>query len=48
MFFVECNYSFIPYPDNKIHGANMGPTWVLSAPGGAHVGLMNLAIWGTT
>ena len=25
-------------PDNKFHGANMGPTWVLSAPGGPHVG----------
>ena len=24
----------------------MGPTWVLSAPGGAHVGPMNLVIWG--
>ena len=23
----------------------MGPTWVLSAPGRPHVGLMNLAIW---
>ena len=22
------------FPDNKIHGANMGPNWVLSAPGG--------------
>ena len=22
------------YPDSKIHGANMGPTWVLSAPDG--------------
>ena len=32
-------------PDSKVHGANMGPTWVLSAPGGLHVGLMNLAIW---
>ena len=21
-------------PDNKVHGANMGPTWVLSAPDG--------------
>ena len=30
--------------DNKVHGANMGPTWVLSAPGGPHVGPMNLAI----
>ena len=24
----------------------MGPTWVLSAPGGPHVGPMNLALWG--
>ena len=32
------------YPDNKVHGANMGPTWVLSAPDGPHVGPMNLAI----
>ena len=24
----------------------MGPTWVLSAPGGPHVGLINLAVWG--
>ena len=31
-------------PDTKIHGANMGPTWVLSAPDGPHVGPMNLAV----
>ena len=31
-------------PDNKDHGANVGPNWVLSAPGGPHVGPMNLAI----
>ena len=31
-------------PDSKVHGANMGPTWVLSAPDGSHVGPMNLAI----
>ena len=31
-------------PDNKVHGTNMGPTWVLSAPDGPHVGSMNLAI----
>ena len=31
-------------PDSKVHGANMGPIWVLSAPDGPHVGLMNLAI----
>ena len=24
-------------PESKDHGANMGPTWVLSAPGGPHV-----------
>ena len=28
----------------KVHGASMGPTWVLSAPDGPHDGLMNLAI----
>ena len=33
------------YPDSKIHGANMGPTWVLSTTGGSQVGLLNLAIW---
>ena len=32
-------------PDSKVHGANMGPTWVLSSPGGPHVGPMNLAFW---
>ena len=32
------------YTDSKVHGANMGPTWVLSAPDGPHVGPMNLAI----
>ena len=31
-------------PDNKVHGANMGPTWVLSALAWPYVGPMNLAI----
>ena len=31
-------------PDSKVHGASMGPTWVLSAPNGTHIGPMNLAI----
>ena len=31
-------------PDSKVHGANMGPTWVLSAPDGPHVGPLDLAI----
>ena len=30
--------------ESKVHGANMGPTWVLSAPDGLHVGPMNLAL----
>ena len=25
-------------PDSKVHGANMGPSWDLSAPAGPHVG----------
>ena len=32
------------YPDSKVHVAIIGPTWVLSAPDGAHVGPMNFAI----
>ena len=35
---------FPMHPDSKIHVANMGPTWVLSSPGGPHVGPMNLGI----
>ena len=31
-------------PDSEVHGANTGPTWVLSAPDGAHVGPTNLAV----
>ena len=30
------------FPNSKVHGANMGPTWVLSAPDGPNVGPMNL------
>ena len=32
-------------PDSKVHGDNMGPIWVLSAPDGPHVVPMNHAIW---
>ena len=32
----------------KVHGANTGPTWVLSAPGGPHIGPMNLVIGEST
>ena len=44
----SCNVSAEYYdviPDSKVRGANMGPTWVLSAPDGPHVGPMSLAIW---
>ena len=37
-------YLFRLIPDSRVHGANMGPTWVLSAPNGPHVGSMNLVI----
>ena len=37
-------YSCFDCPGNKVHGVNMGPTWVLSAPDGPHVGPKNLAI----
>ena len=33
-------------PDSIIHGTNMGPAWVLTAPGGPHVAPMNLALRG--
>ena len=36
--------SYYKYPDSKVHGANMGPTWVLSVPDGPHVAPMNLTI----
>ena len=33
-------------PDSNVHGAIVGPIWVLSVPDGPHVGPMNLAIRG--
>ena len=41
---LQAEAPFINIPENKVHGANMGPTWVLSAPDGRHVGPMNFAI----
>ena len=41
---VVQEYSERTGPDSKVHGANMGPTRVLSSPDGPHVGPMNLAI----
>ena len=31
-------------PENNVHGANMGPFWVLWAPDGPHVGPMDIVI----
>ena len=41
---VNLAASWNMFPDSKVHGANMGPTWVLAAPGGPHFGPMILAI----
>ena len=43
-YFGETRYNEIVFPDSKVHGANMGPTWALSAQDGPHVGPMHLAI----
>ena len=40
--YLQTLYNYIP--DSKVHGANTGPTWVLSATDGLHVGPMNLTI----
>ena len=37
----KCRKHFPGIPDSKVRGANMGPTWVLSAPGVPHVGPEN-------
>ena len=34
----------VRFPDSKVHGAYMGPTWGRQGPGGPHVCPMNLAI----
>ena len=48
-FVVDIRWSSVDpltkgHPDSKVHGTNMAPTWVLSAPDGPHIGPMNLAI----
>ena len=37
LIFTHIIGSFTSHPDSKVHGANMGPTWVLSAPDGPHL-----------
>ena len=41
---TSCFFFLLITPDSEVHGANMGPSCVLSAPDGPHVGPMNLAI----
>ena len=45
---IRMSFAIYPWlttsPDSKVHVANMGPTWVLSAPDVPHVGPINLAI----
>ena len=38
------NQVMLTNPDYKVHGANMGPIWVLLAHAGPHVGVVNFAI----
>ena len=50
LYFLEAHSYTAAYmlnqynPDSKVHGANMGAIWVLSAPDGPHDGPMNIAI----
>ena len=41
-------WSKLNRPDSKVHRDNMGPTWVLSAPGGPHVVVVVLHMPGLT
>ena len=45
MEFQQTKQQSMNIPDSKVHGANMGPTWVLLASDGPHVVPMNIAIW---
>ena len=44
VWFVVCYVNIANFPDSKVYGANMGPTWGRQGPGGPHVGPMNFAI----
>ena len=37
-------HGFVMFPESKVLVAYVGPTWVMSAPGGPHVDPINLAI----
>ena len=36
---------WLPCPESKFHGANIGPIWGRQDPGGPHVGPMDFALW---
>ena len=42
---LEAYGPFFSYPDNEVHGANMGPICGRQDPVGSHVGPINFAIW---
>ena len=44
MWYILSTHFTRMIPDSKVHVAKMGPTWVLSTPGGPHVGPVILAI----
>ena len=49
IFQIVCNWLVVPhyypnYPDNKVHGANMGPIWGRQGPGGPHVGTRHFTV----
>ena len=44
---IPINIPVITIPDSKVHGANIGPTSVLAAPDGRHVGPMNFCYQGS-
>ena len=46
LFIASIKPAYCAIPNIKVHGANMWPIWDRQAPGGPHVGPMNLTIWG--
>ena len=41
---IVCRYTSI-FPDNKVHGASMGPIWGRQDQGGPQAGPINFAMW---
>ena len=45
LFPVSCISHGATFPDNNVHGANIGPIWGRQDPGEPYVGPKKLAIW---